>query len=323
MSYKIDAFISYTRADHAIASSLTKELEKLGVTVWSDFKLMPGDAWREVILEALRLTKTVLVIITEESANSDWVQEEIRTALANRSELVIPVLIGSYDLLPIELRSIQAVRVQNTNEMPEAAKSIADRLSGIRNIQPELASENLSALANNLACEAEKTGSTAIHKIDKSSAFIVHGHDEHALADLTGFLGKIGIRPIVLRDVEDAEESLLTRFFRVGGEARFAIVLFCPDDRGASRFQYDDSSVGERSLKFRARQNVILELGFFYGKLGFQNVYVLLKEPTEKWPDFELPSDISGAVFKRMDKSGNWKGLLVKAMKAQGLSVRE
>ena len=131
----------------------------------------------------------------------------------------------------------------------------------------------------------------------------------------------MGVHPIVLKDLEEAEESLLSRFFRVGGEARYAVVIVSPDDRGASRVQFDDAMIGEKALKFRARQNVILELGFFYGKLGFQDVYVLMSEPREKWPDFELPSDLGGAVFKRMDAAGKWKPLLKGAMNKRGFRL--
>lgn len=45
--------------------------------------------------------------------------------------------------------------------------------------------------------------------------------------------------------------------------------LLCADDYGASRKQYEAPKVGDRALQFRTRQNVILELGFFYGKLGW------------------------------------------------------
>ena len=79
--------------------------------------------------------------------------------------------------------------------------------------------------------------------------------------------------------------------------ARFAVVLLGADDYGASRRQYDLEGVGERALQFRARQNVILELGFFYGKLGWENVFVVYRAPDRDFPNFERPSDLDGVVF--------------------------
>ncbi len=201
-----------------------------------------------------------------------------------------------------------------------AAQKIAAALGWT--VTSQASTEIVQALADELAEEAASTGGTLSSRdSEQTSAFVVHGHDDGALTEVTTYLQHLGVRPIVLKDIEEAEESLLNRFFLVGGEARFAVVIVSPDDRGASRHQYDDPGVGERAMKFRARQNVILELGFFYGKLGFQNVFVLLQEPKEKWPDFELPSDLGGAVFKRIDAQGKWKKLLRKTLAGRGFEL--
>ncbi|NUO80075.1 nucleotide-binding protein, partial [candidate division KSB1 bacterium] len=68
-------------------------------------------------------------------------------------------------------------------------------------------------------------------------------------------------------------------------------------------------------LKSRARQNVILELGFFLGKLGRARVCALLK------PGVELPSDYLGMVFIDVDGGGAWQYKLAKEMKTAGLPV--
>ena len=86
-------------------------------------------------------------------------------------------------------------------------------------------------------------------------------------------------------------------------------MLLSADDYGASREQFEAVNVGDRALQFRARQNVILELGFFYGSLGWENVFVLLQEPDEVFPNFELPSDLHGVVFDNISKTG-WQNKL-------------
>ena len=65
--------------------------------------------------------------------------------------------------------------------------------------------------------------------------------------------------------------------------------------------------MGERALQFRARQNVILELGFFYGYLGWEHVFVLYKPPDEIFPNFERPSDLGGVVFDEVEAGRTWK----------------
>lgn len=69
------------------------------------------------------------------------------------------------------------------------------------------------------------------------------------------------------------------------------------------------------SEKYCARQNVVFEHGFFFGKLGRDHVCELVKG------DVETPRDYSGVVYVPMDNAGAWKISLVKNMKATGLPV--
>jgi predicted nucleotide-binding protein len=53
----------------------------------------------------------------------------------------------------------------------------------------------------------------------------------------------------------------------------------------------------EGDEKWRARQNVILELGWFMAKLGRHRVVILYKGSTE------IPSDLLGVVYLRFQTS--------------------
>jgi predicted nucleotide-binding protein len=64
----------------------------------------------------------------------------------------------------------------------------------------------------------------------------------------------------------------------------------------------------------RARQNVILEFGFFVGRLGRKQTFALVEKGVT------LPSDIDGLVYIPMDE-GHWRLRLVKELKAAGLDV--
>ena len=65
----------------------------------------------------------------------------------------------------------------------------------------------------------------------------------------------------------------------------------------------------------RARQNVILELGYFIGRLGRPRVCALHKGSVE------IPTDYHGVLFVPMDAGDGWKLKLAKEMKAVGLEV--
>lgn len=75
--------------------------------------------------------------------------------------------------------------------------------------------------------------------------------------------------------------------------AAFAVVLMTPDDVGGL--------AGSATLRPRARQNVVFELGFFIGKLGPANVAAILKDDVEK------PSDFDGVVYITFDAGSRWK----------------
>jgi len=82
--------------------------------------------------------------------------------------------------------------------------------------------------------------------------------------------------------------------------------LLTPDDVGAP-------AGGE--LHPRARQNVILELGYFIGRLGRAKVCAL------KAGDLELPSDILGIAWTAFDQHGAWQIALAKELKDAGYNI--
>lgn len=62
----------------------------------------------------------------------------------------------------------------------------------------------------------------------------------------------------------------------------------------------------------RARQNVLLELGFFIGHLGRDKVCALKKGAVE------IPSDFAGVVWESMDDNNGWKQSLCRELEAAG-----
>lgn len=137
--------------------------------------------------------------------------------------------------------------------------------------------------------------------------FVVHGHDSAAKLEIARFLEKLGLNPIILHEKPDNGRTVIEKF-EANTNVGFAVVLLTPDDTG---YPKDDSS----KAKSRARQNVILELGFFVGKLGRQRVCALKKG------DIEIPTDYSGVLYKTLDDQGGWKLELAKEIKEAGMEV--
>jgi hypothetical protein len=84
-----DIFISYSKQDQNEARLLAAYLEAAGYSVWWDTSLLSGDKFRSVIMTELGKARVVIVIWTNHSINSDWVQSEAGRAHADRK--LIPV----------------------------------------------------------------------------------------------------------------------------------------------------------------------------------------------------------------------------------------
>lgn len=143
-------------------------------------------------------------------------------------------------------------------------------------------------------------------KRDSTKVFIVHGHDIQAMKKTKNFIEKMGLKPIVLHMQANKGKTIIEKF-EEHSEVGFAVVLLTPDDFGGS-------NINPRKKNCRARQNVILELGFFMGKLGRNNVCALHKG------NVELPSDINGVLYINMDEP-TWKDDLLNEFEAAGLPI--
>jgi predicted nucleotide-binding protein len=136
--------------------------------------------------------------------------------------------------------------------------------------------------------------------------FVVHGRDLDRPQVIARLIEKLGFRAVLLADQPNAGRTIIEKFEDHSEDVAYAIVLMTPDDVGGIR--------GDRAQP-RARQNVILELGFFIGMLKRKHVLALVVG------DIETPSDIDGVLYVRWDGAGAWKDRVAREMKAAGLPV--
>ena len=99
-------FFSYSRDDSEFVLNLAKELRGDGANVWLDqLDIKPGTRWDKSIEDALDASKTVLVILSKTSVESNNVMDEVSYAL-EEGKTVIPVLLEECDI-PFRLRRLQ------------------------------------------------------------------------------------------------------------------------------------------------------------------------------------------------------------------------
>lgn len=183
-------------------------------------------------------------------------------------------------------------------------KGVADAIIKLRSLQETL-KEKLDDISQVSSSGLQTADFPAI--ADSRQVFVVHGRDEGAKQAVARFIEKLELIPVILHEQPSEGHTVIEKFEKYSNVG-FAVVLMTPDDVGALAEEKAKS-------KPRARQNVILELGFFLGKLGRHRVCALYKE------DVEIPSDYKGVLFILMDPGDGWKLSLAKEIKAAGIQL--
>jgi len=171
-------------------------------------------------------------------------------------------------------------------------------------------------------------------KITQSkNIFIVHGRDHEPMKELKMMLKEFGLNPVVLEELPGGSMTIIEKLEKYSEDVGFAFAILTSDDVGfrRSRFQsllrtatfefdhkkYFLEETIMHELKPRTRQNVLLEFGYFIGKLSRNRVCCLYKGIVE------LPSDMSGIVYIPFQESINEvKDKIVKELKAAGYEIK-
>jgi hypothetical protein len=118
------------------------------------------------------------------------------------------------------------------------------------------------------------------------------------------------LEPLILDQLPSEGQTIIEKLEKyTGDDVRFAVVLATPDDEGYARGKADER-------KYRARQNVVFELGLLPAKLGRSRVAILLEHQDQ----MERPSDVQGLIYLPFtDSVDETKVLLAKEMDKQGI----
>ena len=130
--------------------------------------------------------------------------------------------------------------------------------------------------------------------------FVVHGREEGPREAVARFLERLGFEPIILHEQANQGRTVIEKV-EDHSDVGFAVIILTPDDMGNLK--------GEEPQP-RARQNVLLELGYFIGKLTRKRVCTL------KVGELEIPSDWRGVVDEPYDAGGGWRQTLARELDA-------
>lgn len=126
-------FMSYSREDAVHQKRIITVLRQRGLNVWVDTEnLIPGSpAWEREIERAIRSATGIIVLLSPDSNNSEWVRREISFAEQNEKR-IFPVLVrgDEDDSIPLRLSSHQRVDLRrNFNDgLDQLESALRDHL---------------------------------------------------------------------------------------------------------------------------------------------------------------------------------------------------
>src|ERR1041385_4216126 len=122
--------MSYSRKDEDAMRSIAKFLRAEGIKVWVDNeKLIPGTPiWEDEVEKAITSATAIVVILSPESKNSEWVKREISLADQHHKR-IFPVLVRGDENTSISLRLINRQYVDLRGAKEKSLKSLSDALS--------------------------------------------------------------------------------------------------------------------------------------------------------------------------------------------------
>ena len=136
-------FISYSREDTAKQKRVIRELRERGIHLWVDIEnLTPGTpTWEREIEKAIRGATGIVVLLSPESNNSEWVRREISFGEQHRKR-IFPVLIEGDDHTSTPLRLSNHQRVDLRTKFETGLDELAQALKEYISVKQEIASQS-------------------------------------------------------------------------------------------------------------------------------------------------------------------------------------
>lgn len=180
---------------------------------------------------------------------------------------------------------------------------------------PEIRQSNILDEQENIPINPKKN-------IECNRIFIVHGTDHESVNELKFILQEVGVEPIILHEQPSRGLTIIEKLEEYSNVG-YAFILLTPDDFSVKKedilfslrkYLRSDNPTLEQitqhllhissrgqgirilseilpAINNRARQNVILEFGYFIGRIGRRKVCCLYKG------NVELPSDMHGICY--------------------------
>ena len=129
--FDYDVFISFSSDDESLVRPIWSKLSNDGLRVfWSDstLKKQLGNSWFDAIQSAVGRSRHFLLVCSDNSMNSSWVQEEFKAFYSfhrkRNKRILIPLLINGFEVsnLPDFLRLLQIIHYTPGDSLEEVSQ---------------------------------------------------------------------------------------------------------------------------------------------------------------------------------------------------------
>lgn len=185
---------------------------------------------------------------------------------------------------------------------------------------------------NNLHSQQNSQNHVIKKKKETGKNVFIAYHESQPMKDLKNILYDLGLNPIVLDEQPSGGSNTLIEKLEHYSDVSYAFIILTPDDIGGSsgilekemsefKPPFDTvmnvKRILKQDFKRRARQNVILEFGYFVGKLGRLKVSCLYKGTVD------FASDMKGVMYIPFDHSVEEVRLkIMKELDAAGFDIK-
>lgn len=121
-------FLSYSRKDLEIMQRIRDSLIYEDIRVWTDEKLEPGTpSWQAAIEQAIEQSGCIVVLLSPDSKNSEWVRNELSYATTH-NKTIYPVLVRGNENEAVPIRLINTQRIDVRTRFLEHMQKLVDKL---------------------------------------------------------------------------------------------------------------------------------------------------------------------------------------------------
>ena len=309
-------FLSYASEDGAAADQVAKWLDAKGVAFY-DFRTpaRQGGRFATGRPEAMATADFLLVLLSPSLLGSEWCKQDMEMAqeqLLARSDsdgafihvLQVADISSQYDG---KLREYDWIDFANADQAELALRELSYRLEierrpagnkdpGSQTIvkpgvptptaEPALIPNEREAMPNDKTDDKHK------------KVMVIYGHDDEANAALYNCLRAMGLQPQEWGQLIQQSQigspyigAVLDEAFK---SVQAVVALFTPDEHVITRA---NSEAGQYRWRLQARPNVLIEAGMALATHPRETILLVLG-------DQELPSDLSGRFFIKLDGTG-------------------